>query len=169
MNLQRFLDAQNPVYDQAFEELKAGRKQSHWIWFVFPQHRGLGCSHQAQFFGLDGLEEARAYQQHPVLGRRLHECTTAVLRHTQLSASQILGVPDDLKFFSCMTLFGEAAPRELVFRLALQAFFNGSKDPETLRLCGLRPPAPSLARPAGLPRQHLQQHGGPQQVNVRLV
>jgi uncharacterized protein (DUF1810 family) len=90
-----------------------------------------------------------------VLGRRLHECTTAVLRHTQQSASQVLGVPDDLKFFSSMTLFSEAAPQELVFRLALQAFFNGSKDPETLRLCGLTTRKPATVRPAGTPQQSL--------------
>jgi uncharacterized protein (DUF1810 family) len=155
MNLQRFLDAQSPVYDQALEELKAGSKQSHWMWFVFPQHRGLGSSHKAQFYGIECLDEARAYQKHPVLGARLHECTTAVLRHTGKSASQILGVPDDLKFFSCMTLFSEAAPQELVFRLALQAFFNGSKDPETLRLCGLTTRKPPAARPAGTPQQSL--------------
>jgi uncharacterized protein (DUF1810 family) len=155
MNLQRFLDAQDPVYEQALEELKAGRKQSHWIWFVFPQHRGLGCSQKAQFYGIECLDEARAYQKHPVLGRRLHECTTAVLRHTQQSASQILGVPDDLKFFSSMTLFSEAAPQELVFLLALQAFFNGSKDPETLRLCGLSNRRPGPERPAGTPQQNL--------------
>ena len=155
MNLQRFLDAQEPVYAQALEELRAGRKHSHWIWFVFPQHRGLGSSQKAQFYGIECLDEARAYQKHPVLGRRLHECTTTVLRHTQQAASQILGVPDDLKFFSCMTLFSEAAPQELVFRLALQAFFNGSKDPQTMRLCGLTsPPAPG-ARPAGPPQQEL--------------
>lgn len=155
MNLQRFLDAQNPVYDQALQELKAGKKQSHWIWFVFPQHRGLGSSQKAQFYGIECLDEARAFQKHPVLGRRLHECTTAVLRHTQQSASQILGAPDDLKFFSCMTLFNEAAPQEMVFRLALQAFFNGSRDPETLRLCGLTTRPLGSARPAGPSQQNL--------------
>lgn len=154
MNLQRFLDAQNPVYNQALEELKAGQKQSHWIWFVFPQHRGLGSSQRAQFYGIECLDEARAFQKHPVLGPRLHECTTAVLRHTEKSASQILGVPDDLKFFSCMTLFSEAAPEELVFRLALQAFFNGSKDPETLRLCGLTSRKSSVVRTAAAGPQH---------------
>lgn len=154
MNLQRFLDAQAPVYDQALQELKAGYKQSHWIWFVFPQHRGLGCSQRAQHFGLECLDEARAYQKHPVLGPRLHECTTAVLRHTQKSASQILGTPDDLKFFSSMTLFSEAAPDNLVFRLALQAFFNGAKDPETLRLCGLTPRKPLVDRTTTSGHQH---------------
>lgn len=154
MNLQRFLDAQNPVYPQVLEELQAGLKQSHWIWFVFPQHRGLGCSQRAQFFGLECLDEARAFQKHPVLGPRLRECTTSVLRHTQKSASQILGAPDDLKFFSCMTLFSEAAPEELVFRLALQAFFNGAKDPETLRLCGLTSRQPLTARTTTSGHQH---------------
>jgi uncharacterized protein (DUF1810 family) len=154
MNLQRFLDAQAPVYDQALSELKAGCKQSHWIWFVFPQHRGLGCSQRAQFYGIECLDEARAFQKHPLLGQRLHECTTAVLRHTQKSASQILGAPDDLKFFSCMTLFSEAAPEELVFRLALQAFFNGAKDPETLRLCGLTTHKPRVTRAAPSGNQH---------------
>ncbi|MFW2358314.1 DUF1810 domain-containing protein [Hydrogenophaga sp.] len=154
MNLQRFLDAQAPVYDQALNELKAGYKQSHWIWFVFPQHRGLGCSQRAQFYGIECLDEARAFQKHPVLGPRLHECTTAVLRHTQKSASQILGAPDDLKFFSCMTLFSEAAPEELVFRLALQAFFNGAKDPETLRLCELTSRKPLVTRAAPGGHQH---------------
>ena len=154
MNLQRFLDAQNPVYPQVLEELQAGFKQSHWIWFVFPQHRGLGCSQRAQYYGIECLDEARAFQKHPVLGPRLRECTTHVLRHTQKSASQILGAPDDLKFFSSMTLFSEAAPEELVFRLALQAFFNGAKDPETLRLCGLTSRQPSAERTATSGKQH---------------
>lgn len=151
MNLQRFLDAQSAAYEQALEELKAGQKQSHWIWFIFPQHRGMGSSQKAHFYGIESLDEARAYQQHPVLGQRLNECTTAVLRHTQKSASQILGAPDDLKFFSCMTLFSEAAPDELVFRLALQAFFHGARDPQTLRLCALgsRPSPAARAAPAG--------------------
>lgn len=154
MNLQRFLDAQNPVYAQVLEELQAGFKQSHWIWFVFPQHRGLGCSQRAQFYGIECLDEARAFQKHPVLGPRLRECTTAVLRHTQKSASQILGAPDDMKFFSSMTLFSEAAPEELVFRLALQAFFNGAKDPETLRLCGLIAHQPLSVRTAASGNLH---------------
>lgn len=152
MNLQRFVDAQEPVYPQVLQELQAGQKQSHWIWFVFPQHRGLGSSQRAQYFGIECLDEARAFHKHPVLGPRLHECTTAVLRHTKKSASQILGMPDDLKFFSCMTLFSEAAPDELVFRLALQAFFNGAKDPETLRLCGLTSRKPQAHRSAAGPQ-----------------
>ncbi|TKB81960.1 MAG: DUF1810 domain-containing protein, partial [Nitrospira sp.] len=104
-NLQRFLVAQEPVYDTVLDELRAGRKVSHWIWFIFPQITGLGRSGMAQKFAIASLEEAKAYLQHPVLGPRLRACTQLVLNVHGRSAEQILPSPDNLKFRSCMTLF----------------------------------------------------------------
>ncbi len=130
MSLQRFLDAQAPVIDTALAELRSGRKRSHWIWFVFPQLAALGRSPTAKFYGIASLDEARRYIEHPVLGPRLLACARAVLAHRGKSANAIFGSPDDLKFRSCMTLFGRAAPREAVFREALDAFYDG-EDPLT--------------------------------------
>lgn len=133
MTLQRFLDAQAPVIDTALSELRAGRKRSHWMWFVFPQLAALGRSGTAKFYGIGSLEEARRYLAHPVLGARLLACTEAVLAHAGRGAHAIFGSPDDLKFRSCMTLFGRADPEQAVFRRALDAFFDG-EDPLTLGL-----------------------------------
>jgi uncharacterized protein (DUF1810 family) len=131
MTLQRFLDAQAPVIDTALAELRAGRKRSHWMWFVFPQLAALGRSATAKFYGIESLAEARRYVAHPVLGARLVACTEAVLAHAGLGAHAIFGSPDDLKFRSCMTLFGRAAPEQQIFRRALNAFYDG-EDPLTL-------------------------------------
>ena len=132
-DLQRFLDAQQTQYQQALEELRAGRKRSHWIWFIFPQLQGLGRSAMAQRYAISGRAEAEAYLQHPVLGPRLLACTEAVLKHCADSAQQILGSPDDLKFRSCMTLFAQAAQDPAPFEQALQSFFDGQADPATLK------------------------------------
>jgi uncharacterized protein (DUF1810 family) len=134
-DLQRFVDAQAGVIGTVGKELRAGRKRSHWMWFVFPQLRGLGMSSTAQFYGLASLDEARAYLAHPVLGPRLLECCALMLAVPGRSAHEILGSPDDLKFRSCLTLFSLAAPDEAVFRQGLERFYGGEPDPRTVALC----------------------------------
>jgi uncharacterized protein (DUF1810 family) len=136
-DLQRFVDAQADVYEDVHDELHAGRKTSHWMWFVFPQLRGLGHSPMAQRYGIASLDEARAYLAHPVLGERLRECTRLVLGVDGRNARAIFGSPDDFKFRSCMTLFGFAAPDEDVFAQALDRHFGGEPDPRTLELLGI--------------------------------
>jgi uncharacterized protein (DUF1810 family) len=130
-NLQRFVDAQHGVMDAVRAELRAGRKRSHWMWFVFPQLQGLGSSAMAQHYGIASLQEARAYVAHAVLGPRLRECCALMLAVPDRSAHDILGSPDDLKFRSCLTLFALAAPQEAVFRDALQRFYGGEMDART--------------------------------------
>jgi uncharacterized protein (DUF1810 family) len=134
--LQRFVDAQTDVIDTVRAELRAGRKRSHWMWFVFPQLKGLGMSSTAQHYGIASLDEARAYLAHPVLGARLRECCELMLAVPQGSARDILGSPDDLKFRSCLTLFSLAAPQEDLFRRGLERFYGGQPDPRTIALCG---------------------------------
>jgi uncharacterized protein (DUF1810 family) len=128
LNLDRCVEAQAPVYARALAELTAGRKQSHWMWFVFPQLSGLGKSPMAQHYAIHSLQEARAYLDHPVLGARLKECTSAVLGVMGKSAHEIFDTPDDLKFHSSMTLFTHAAPDEPLFRAALEKYFGGEED-----------------------------------------
>lgn len=140
IDLQRFVDAQQGVIDAVRDELRAGRKRSHWMWFVFPQLQGLGSSAMAQHYGIASLEEARAYLAHAVLGPRLRECCALMLGVPHRSAHDILGSPDDLKFRSCLTLFALAAPQEAVFRDALQRFYGGEMDARTQALCGGGPP-----------------------------
>jgi uncharacterized protein (DUF1810 family) len=134
--LQRFVDAQDRVHETALAELKAGRKQTHWMWFVFPQVAGLGMSAMAQRYAISGLEEAIAYLAHPVLGARLRECTAAVNALAGRTAHDIFGSPDDLKFRSSMTLFAQAAPEEALFGDALEKYFGGAPDRATLRIVG---------------------------------
>ena len=131
-NLQRFLDAQKRVYDSVLSELRRGRKQGHWMWFVFPQIKGLGRSSMGSRFAIASPAEAKAYLQHPVLGPRLIECTQLVNAIEGRSVEQIFGYPDDLKFRSCMTLFAHAAADNQVFTSALQKYFGGEPDPLTL-------------------------------------
>ena len=131
MNLDRFVEAQAPVYDRALTELKAGRKQSHWMWFVFPQLAGLGRSPIAQHYAIQNLAEARAYLTHPLLGTRLRECIQAVMDAEGQTAHDIFGSPDDLKFCSSMTLFDLASP-DGIFRAALEKYFSGNEDTLTL-------------------------------------
>jgi uncharacterized protein (DUF1810 family) len=134
-NFARFLEAQAPVYDTVHDELRAGRKRSHWMWFIFPQLAGLGSSPTAKFYGISGLPEAIAYLAHPVLGQRLLACTEAVLAVQDRSLHAIFGSPDDLKFRSSMTLFGEAgAASDTPFRQALERYCAGEPDPRTLAL-----------------------------------
>lgn len=133
-DLQRFAEAQEPVYAQVCAELRAGQKQSHWMWFVFPQLRGLGHSAMAERFAISGMEEARLYLTHPVLGARLRECVRQVLEIRGKSVEEIFGYPDHLKFRSSMTLFAQAAPEEDIFRRALERFFGGEADEKTLAL-----------------------------------
>jgi len=134
--LERFVTAQAPVFTTALEELKAGRKRSHWMWFVFPQLRGLGHSSMAEFYGLSSLDEARAYLAHPVLGPRLILCTETVLAVEGQSLYAIFGSPDDLKFCSSMTLFALAAGEsESAFRQALDRYCDGVRDERTVALC----------------------------------
>ncbi|WP_457797841.1 DUF1810 domain-containing protein [Methylocystis sp. S23] len=133
-NLQRFLDAQAESYDRALAELRAGRKTSHWIWYVFPQLKGLGFSEASRFYGLSGLDEARAYLAHPILGQRLRECAEAMLATGDSNAEDVLGFTDAMKFRSSMTLFAKAAPQEPLFAQALARFFKGEEDQKTLDL-----------------------------------
>ena len=134
MKLERFVEAQAPVYNQALRELRAGHKQSHWMWFVFPQIAGLGHSVMAQTYAIQSLEEARAYLAHPVLGVRYRECCQAVMNARGKSAHDIFGTPDDLKFCSSLTLFAEAAPDEVLFYNLLEKYFDGDADEATLEL-----------------------------------
>lgn len=136
-DLERFLSAQAPVHEAVCAELAAGRKASHWMWFVFPQLRALGRSPTAKFFGIEGLDEAKAYGAHPVLSERLALCTQLVLDVRGRSIHQIFGSPDDLKLHSCMTLFEAAAPEEARFARLIEQGFGGVRDDNTLAL--LRP------------------------------
>lgn len=131
-DLERFVSAQAPVYARACAELRAGRKTSHWMWFIFPQIAGLGSSAMAQSFAISSLAEAKAYLDHPVLGPRLVACTKLVNEIEGRSARQIFGSPDDLKFRSSMTLFAEAAGDKRVFIEALRRYFAGEADRLTL-------------------------------------
>jgi len=134
--LQRFAAAQDGVFDRVREELRAGRKRSHWMWFIFPQIAGLGVSPMAQFYALASLDEARAYLAHPLLGPRLRECAELVLRVEGRSLLDIFGDPDRMKFRSSMTLFERAAPLEPIFAAALDKYCGGLRDPATLDRLG---------------------------------
>lgn len=131
-DLARFVQAQAPVIGQVRRELAEGRKRSHWMWFVFPQLRGLGHSPMAQRYGIASLEEARAYLAHPVLGARLRECAALMNAARGRSAHEILGSPDDMKFQSSMTLFALADPAEPEFGAALDRYYGGARDRRTL-------------------------------------
>ena len=131
-DLQRFVDAQQAVFETVRAELGAGRKRSHWMWFIFPQLRGLGHSHMAHQYGITGLAEAIAYMEHPVLGPRLRECTHLVNHVAERSITQILGSPDDMKFHSSMTLFARATADNEPFLTALTLFFSGQDDRLTI-------------------------------------
>ncbi|MFM2059497.1 MAG: hypothetical protein RLY71_3882 [Pseudomonadota bacterium] len=133
-SLERFVQAQERDYAQALAELSAGRKKTHWIWYILPQLRQLGRSHMAREYGIADRSEAASYLRHPVLGPRLLACVTAILSHSDRSAVDILGDVDAMKFRSCLTLFAAVAPNEPVFARALAAFYHGKPDTETLRL-----------------------------------
>lgn len=137
-DLQRFLDAQALMYQQALKEVEAGKKEDHWIWFIFPQLKGLGKSNSSRYFGISGIDEARAYYEHPVLGARLREVTGALLMNDK-SADEIFGKLDAQKVRSCMTLFNHMAKYVLeneddIFQKALNKFYDGKGDDLTGKL-----------------------------------
>ncbi len=133
-DLQRFVEAQAGCYEQAVDELRAGLKRSHWMWFIFPQFEGLGASATSRRFAIRSLPEAREFLRHPVLGAHLAECTRIVNGLQGLSARHIFGLPDDLKFRSSMTLFELVAAPESDFAAALDKYFAGDRDPKTRQL-----------------------------------
>jgi uncharacterized protein (DUF1810 family) len=133
-DLQRFVIAQSQVWDDVCAELRAGLKQSHWMWFVFPQLSALGRSATAKFYGLSGAEEAKAYLADSVLGTRLRSCCEVLLKHDRKTAVEILGATDAMKLRSCLTLFAAVGPRETVFQKCLLRYFDGMADAATLAL-----------------------------------
>ena len=133
-DLNRFVRAQEQSYQQALSELERGRKQSHWMWYVFPQFEGLGSSPTSKLYSIKSEAEARAYLEHPVLGPRLAECAEAMLAVDGKSARAILGSPDDMKLKSCATLFAHVSPPGSVFERLLDKFYDGERDAATLRL-----------------------------------
>jgi uncharacterized protein (DUF1810 family) len=135
-DLERFVVAQAPIYERVRAELTAGAKASHWMWFIFPQLRGLGRSAMAEHFGLAGCAEARDYLAHPLLGARLRDCTRLVLDVSNRTAHEIFGSPDDLKFHSSLTLFAAVAPEEDLFSRALDRYFGGRRDFSTENILG---------------------------------
>jgi uncharacterized protein (DUF1810 family) len=140
-DLSRFVRAQEDDYDRALSELRAGRKRSHWMWYIFPQLAGLGSSEISRRYAIRSMDEARAYLGHPMLGPRLQECAEAVLGVEDRSAHAIFGSPDDLKLRSSATLFACASPSGSVFERLLERYFGGEPDPVTLRLLGIDPAA----------------------------
>jgi uncharacterized protein (DUF1810 family) len=131
-NLERFVEAQDPVYRSVVAELKAGRKQTHWMWFIFPQIAGLGHSAMAQRYAIASADEAAAYLAHPLLGPRLRECSALVAAIDDKPIEEIFDAPDDRKFHSSMTLFSEVAPDEAVFVECINKFFDGVPDQATV-------------------------------------
>ena len=131
-NLERFVEAQDGVFEQVCEELCAGRKRSHWMWFIFPQLQGLGHSAMARYYAISSLEEAKAYLDHPILERRLLQCCQLVNLVEGRSIQEIFGSPDYLKFRSSMTLFAQASTENQLFRAALEKYFEGEPDRSTL-------------------------------------
>jgi len=137
-NLQRFIQAQDPVFERVQEELRAGQKRRHWMWFIFPQLAGLGGSEMSRHFAIGSRDEAAAFLDHPLLGPRLRTCTQLVLNVRERSIAQIFGHPDDLKFHSSMTLFSQVAPPDSLFTDALNQYFHGIEDDWTLQLLDLK-------------------------------
>jgi uncharacterized protein (DUF1810 family) len=140
-DLQRFVQAQAGDYGRALAEIRRGRKESHWMWYVFPQLDGLGFSSTSRLYAIKNLAEAEAYLRHPVLGPRLIECTEAVLRVEGRSAGEIFGATDEMKLRSCATLFARVSPAGSVFDRLLTRYFRGEGDGKTLRLLGIEPDA----------------------------
>ena len=147
-NLDRFKKAQSRDYATALSEIKNGRKESHWMWYIFPQLKGLGISSMAEFYGIDGLAEAKAYIADDLLRGRLVEISEALLSLPSSDAREVMGYPDDLKLKSCMTLFMEAAPEIDVFGKVLEKFFGGEKDSKTVEMVK-RSKEPNLAMKFG--------------------
>lgn len=133
----KFLDAQNQVYLKALSEIKKGKKETHWMWYIFPQIKGLGSSETAQYYGIKNLNEATAYLQHPILGKHLIEISQEVFKLKEKTATEIFGTPDDMKFRSCMTLFANVENANPIFQKVLAKYFNGVPDELTLQLLNL--------------------------------
>lgn len=133
-DLNRFLQAQESIYDRALAEIKAGKKRTHWMWFIFPQIDGLGFSETSRRYAIKSVDEARAYLAHPVLGPRLVACAEAALGVQGKSAYEIFGSPDDMKLKSCATLFAQVAEKGSVFEKLLDRFYDRERDDKTLRL-----------------------------------
>ena len=133
-DLQRFVKAQVGTYDDALEEITNGRKRTHWMWFIFPQIKGLGYSETSKYYAINDLKEAENYLIHPLLGARLVEICYALLKHRDLTASSIFGKPDDMKLKSCMTLFASVPGTDGVFQAVLDAFFDSDTDFQTLTI-----------------------------------
>lgn len=138
-NLSRFVEAQAEAYEQALAEIRSGRKQSHWMWYIFPQFDGLGFSSTSKRYSIKSIAEAKAYLSHPVLGPRLSECAEATLGIEGRSAFEVFGSPDDMKLRSCATLFGYVSSDGSVFDRLLDKYFQGERDGKTLRLVGIEP------------------------------
>lgn len=134
LDFQRFVDAQEPILASVLSELGAGKKRTHWMWFIFPQISGLGASWNAKRFALQSVKEAQSYINHPILGPRLELCTELVLQHANMPIGAIFEFPDDLKFHSSMSLFAHATSQQLCFQRAITAFFRGKFDEKTLAL-----------------------------------
>ncbi|HUH75285.1 MAG TPA: DUF1810 domain-containing protein [Chitinophagales bacterium] len=133
--LDRFLEAQETTYESALSEIKAGLKRSHWMWFIFPQYKGLGFSSTTKFYAIDSIKEAQEYLNHPILGKRLREISNELLLLESNDITSIMGVPDDKKLQSSMTLFAEIeASEENVFLKVIEKYYNGNLDPRTLML-----------------------------------
>jgi uncharacterized protein (DUF1810 family) len=141
-DLGRFVSAQADDYARALAEIKAGRKRSHWMWYIFPQVEGLGFSSMSRRYSIKSLAEARAYLDHPLLGSRLVECAVAAMGVEGRSASEIFGSPDDTKLKSCATLFAGVSPPDSVFARLLDKYFKGERDGKTLQILGMRPGSP---------------------------
>lgn len=135
-NLSRFIEAQGQNYERALQEIKAGHKCSHWMWFIFPQLKGLGRSATSTYYGIDGMSEAEEYLSHPILGNRLREISEVLLKLDSNNAHEIFGSPDDLKLRSCMTLFDKVSPHD-IFNDVLNKYFDGEVDYITLKLLHL--------------------------------
>jgi uncharacterized protein (DUF1810 family) len=138
-NLNRFVQAQVSDYEQALSEIRSGRKQSHWMWYIFPQYDGLGFSSTSKRYAIKSVAEAKAYLSHPVLGQRLLECAAAVVRVEGRSAFEVFGSPDDVKLRSCATLFACVSPVGSVFDRLLIKYFRGERDSKTLGLLRIAP------------------------------
>ncbi|WP_198265695.1 DUF1810 domain-containing protein [sulfur-oxidizing endosymbiont of Gigantopelta aegis] len=132
--MNRFIEAQDPIYEMVLQELNSGQKKTHWMWFIFPQIKGLGHSSTARYYAIESISEAYKYISHPVLGKRLIECTEAVLAIEGKRTLEIFGHPDDMKLKSSMTLFTEVARDNLVFQKVLNKYFNGQHDLKTLQI-----------------------------------
>lgn len=133
-DLNRFVDAQRHDYARALEEIRAGRKRSHWMWYIFPQYKGLGFSSTSQHYAIKSLEEAKAYLAHSILGRRLEEISEALLKIENRSTHEIFGSPDDLKLHSCATLFAHISPPDSIFHRLLKKYYGGVADSQTVQL-----------------------------------